>query len=36
MQVGDIVKDLPQVMEKFYANETLRTCNKCGEVLSKP
>ena len=36
MQVGDIVKDLPQVMEKFYANEKLRTCNKCGEVLSKP
>jgi 3-hydroxyanthranilate 3,4-dioxygenase len=36
MQVGDIVKDLPKVMEKFYANEKLRTCNKCGEVLSKP
>ncbi len=36
MQVGDIVKDLPQVMEKFYANEKLRTCKKCGEVLSKP
>jgi len=36
MQVGDIVKDLPQVMEKFYANEKLRTCNKCGEILSKP
>lgn len=36
MQVGDIVKDLPSVMEKFYANEELRTCKKCGEVLSKP
>jgi len=36
MQVGDIVKDLPGVMEKFYANEDLRTCKKCGEVLTKP
>lgn len=36
MQVGDIVKDLPGVMEKFYANEALRTCKKCGEVLAKP
>jgi 3-hydroxyanthranilate 3,4-dioxygenase len=36
MQVGDIVKDLPQVMEKFYANEELRTCKNCGTVLEPP
>jgi 3-hydroxyanthranilate 3,4-dioxygenase len=36
MQVGDIVKDLPSVMEKFYANEELRTCKNCGTVLEPP
>lgn len=36
MRVDDIVKDLPGVMEKFYANEELRTCKKCGTVLQKP
>jgi 3-hydroxyanthranilate 3,4-dioxygenase len=36
MRVDDIVKDLPVVMEKFYANEELRTCKKCGTVLQPP
>lgn len=36
MQVDDIVKDLPGVMEKFYANLDLRTCKKCGAVLEPP
>lgn len=36
MRVDDIVKDLPGVMEKFYANEDLRTCKKCGSVLEPP
>lgn len=36
MRVDDIVKDLPAVMEKFYANEELRTCKKCGTVLVPP
>lgn len=36
MQVDDIVKDLPGVMEKFYANLDLRTCKKCGVVLEPP
>jgi len=36
MRVDDIVKDLPGVMEKFYANEELRTCKKCGSVLEPP
>lgn len=36
MPVTDIVKDLPGVMEKFYANEELRTCTKCGTVLEPP
>lgn len=36
LRVDDIVKDLPGVMEKFYANEELRTCKKCGTVLEPP
>jgi 3-hydroxyanthranilate 3,4-dioxygenase len=36
LRVDDIVKDLPVVMEKFYANEELRTCKKCGTVLQPP
>ncbi len=34
--VNDIVKDLPPVMEKFYADEKLRTCEKCGTVMQPP
>ena len=32
----DIVKQLPPIMEKFYASEELRTCDSCGTIMSKP
>ncbi|MBS1618575.1 MAG: 3-hydroxyanthranilate 3,4-dioxygenase [Bacteroidetes bacterium] len=34
--VKDIVKDLPVVMDKFYADKELCTCKKCGSVMEKP
>ncbi|HQV06770.1 MAG: 3-hydroxyanthranilate 3,4-dioxygenase [Chitinophagaceae bacterium] len=34
--VKDIVKQLPPVMEKFWSNEELRTCKKCGTVMPLP
>jgi 3-hydroxyanthranilate 3,4-dioxygenase len=34
--VKDIVKQLPPIMERFYSNEELRTCNNCGHVLEPP
>lgn len=36
MPVNDIVKQLPPVMNAFYADETKRTCNKCGTVMEPP
>ncbi len=36
LPVQDIVKDLPVVMNKFYASEDLRTCKKCGAVMDAP
>jgi 3-hydroxyanthranilate 3,4-dioxygenase len=36
MEVKDIVKDLPIVMNKFYENKELCTCKKCGTVMEKP
>ncbi len=36
MPVKDIVKDLPPVMESFYADENLRTCDVCGTVMQPP
>ncbi|MBW8050299.1 MAG: 3-hydroxyanthranilate 3,4-dioxygenase [Cytophagales bacterium] len=35
-QLTDIVKQLPPIMNKFYASEELRTCKKCGTVMEKP
>ncbi|HSZ26224.1 MAG TPA: 3-hydroxyanthranilate 3,4-dioxygenase [Cytophagaceae bacterium] len=32
----DIVKQLPVVMEKFYASEENRTCKRCGSVMEPP
>ncbi len=32
----DIVTQLPQVMNKFYANQDLRTCKNCGTVMEPP
>jgi 3-hydroxyanthranilate 3,4-dioxygenase len=34
--VSDIVTQLPMVMNKFYASETLRCCKKCGKVMEPP
>jgi 3-hydroxyanthranilate 3,4-dioxygenase len=36
VMVKDIVKQLPLVMNKFYADPTLCTCNKCGEIMLSP
>lgn len=36
MNVSDIVKQLPPVMEAFYADEHKRTCKKCGTVMEPP
>ncbi len=35
-ELTDIVKQLPVVMEKFYASTELRTCKKCGTVMEPP
>jgi 3-hydroxyanthranilate 3,4-dioxygenase len=34
--VKDIVKELPLVFERFYANSELTTCKSCGHKHSKP
>ncbi len=36
LHVSDIVKQLPPVMEGFYASEEKRTCTECGSVMSPP
>lgn len=36
LHVSDIVKQLPPVMEGFYSDESRRTCDKCGAVMSPP
>lgn len=35
-ELTDIVKQLPPVMERFYADEEKRTCKSCGEVMAPP
>jgi 3-hydroxyanthranilate 3,4-dioxygenase len=32
----DIVKQLPEVMHKFYSSEDLRTCKNCNSIMQKP
>jgi 3-hydroxyanthranilate 3,4-dioxygenase len=32
----DLGKQLKPIIEKFYADETLRTCRKCGTVMPVP
>lgn len=34
--VSDIVTQLPEVMNRFYAREELRTCKNCGTVMEPP
>ena len=36
IEVKDIVKQLPEVMNKFYASQSLRTCKVCGTVMEPP
>lgn len=35
-ELSDIVKQLPPVMERFYADEDKRTCKHCGHVMEPP
>jgi len=32
----NIVKQLPPIMNRFFASEELRTCTKCGSVMEVP
>lgn len=34
--VSDIVKQLPEVMNRFYASKELTCCKKCGNVMQAP
>ncbi|MDX2197154.1 MAG: 3-hydroxyanthranilate 3,4-dioxygenase [Cytophagales bacterium] len=36
LHVSDIVTQLPTVMNNFYENINLCTCNKCGTMMEKP
>lgn len=36
INLTDIVKELPIVMEKFYSSIELRTCKQCGTVMEPP
>ena len=36
LEVKDIVKQLPEVMDKFYASVEKRTCRICGAVMEPP
>ena len=36
VHVSDIVKNLPPVMDAFYASKELRTCTKCGTCMEPP
>lgn len=35
-ELTDIVKQLPPIMERFYADEGKRTCKSCGHVMEPP
>lgn len=35
-KLDDIVKQLPPIMERFYADPEKCTCGKCGQVMEKP
>jgi 3-hydroxyanthranilate 3,4-dioxygenase len=34
--LGDIVKQLPLVLNEFYSSKDLRTCQKCSTVMEEP
>lgn len=35
-ELTDIVKQLPEVMNKFYSSKELCTCSKCGTMMQRP
>ncbi len=35
-KLDDIVKQLPPIMERFYADPEKSTCKNCGEAMAKP
>lgn len=36
LEVTDIVKQLPEVMDRFYSSQKLRTCRNCGTEMQPP
>ncbi len=36
LNLTDIVTQLPPIMERFYSDESKRTCKKCGTVMQPP
>jgi 3-hydroxyanthranilate 3,4-dioxygenase len=36
LEVTDLVKQLPPIMQRFYDSEDLRTCSNCGTVMEPP
>jgi 3-hydroxyanthranilate 3,4-dioxygenase len=36
VHISDIVKQLPPIFERFFNNESHRTCRNCGTVMPKP
>ena len=36
LHLEDIVKQLPPIMNKFYASEENRTCDNCGSIMEPP
>ena len=36
LEVTDIVKQMPEVMNRFYASPEKRTCKNCGNVMAPP
>lgn len=36
LHVADIVRDLPPVFERFYADSAARTCGNCGSLMPAP
>lgn len=35
-KLHNIETDMPIIFDRYYANEELRTCDKCGTVMQKP
>ena len=35
-KLNNIEKDMPVIFDKFYSNQELKTCSKCGTVMQKP